>query len=95
MEAQHTVTTYYSSAGLLLRRLPGRYCRPQVESPLASSGGKFCVCTVPSLRPSHKVHSSRLRSLLRRQFHSYSLLQQSKAVQPDTEIPKSRVLLSQ
>lgn len=51
---------------------------------LASLDGIFCACTVPSLRPSRKVHSSALRCLLRRPSHSCWPRPQSTAAPLDT-----------
>lgn len=51
---------------------------------LASLDGIFCACTVPSLRPSRKVHSSALRCLRRRPSHSCWPRPQSTAAPLDT-----------
>lgn len=63
-----------------------RFSSPAISDScrLASLDGIFCACTVPSLRPSRKVHSSALRCLLRRPSHSCWPRPQSTAAPLDT-----------
>lgn len=52
---------------------------------LTSANGKFCVCTGPSLPPSHRVHFLAPPLLRLRLSHSYWLQPQSTAGRPGTE----------
>lgn len=52
---------------------------------LTSANGRFCVCTVPSLRLSRRAHFSAPPLLLPRPSHSYWPQQQSTVGQPGTK----------
>lgn len=56
-----------------------------VRKLLTSANGKFCVCTVPSLHPSHRAHFLTPPLLLLRPSHSYWPQPQSTAGRPGTK----------